>query len=211
MKQILHLTGLLASIFLALAAAPADAGLILQPGAASTDMGTSVGSTDNVINQSGLSDGYTSLATNFDTYTAGTPTHDNTINLNHWTSALSTTSGNFDFDLGGNFTIESFALWNNAGTNGVRDFTLLVDDNAGFSSPTSLGSFTVLITGFGPQNALLSQVFSFAATSASFVRMQVANNHGGNATTFGEAAFEVQSQTVPEPSALALLGMGSLA
>src|SRR5262245_17023920 len=67
--------GLLA-LALALTPAQARAGVILQPASASTDMGTVFGSPDNVRNQSGLNSGYTSGATDFDSYVAGNPTHD---------------------------------------------------------------------------------------------------------------------------------------
>jgi hypothetical protein len=69
---------------------------------------------NGAINQSGLSTGYTSLATDFDTYIASNPTH-NTIN-NDWISAVGTLTGHFDFDLGGTFLVQSFALWDIAAT-----------------------------------------------------------------------------------------------
>jgi hypothetical protein len=49
-------------------------------------------------------------------------------------------------------------------------------------------------------------VFTFAATSASFVRMVIASNNGAGQVGFGEAAFEVAA--VPEPASLMLLGSG---
>ena len=104
----------------------AHAGLILQPAAASTNMGTFPGSSpDNTRNQSGLSTGYTSLVTDFDTYIASNPTHNSNLFANVWVSAIGTLTGNFDFDLGGTFTIQSFALWNfgNNFNNNVRGIT----------------------------------------------------------------------------------------
>ena len=60
---------LLAALFIS----PATfAGVIIQPVAASTDLGTSVGSPANVINQSGLLVGYTSGVTDFDDYYSST-------------------------------------------------------------------------------------------------------------------------------------------
>src|SRR5262245_6199090 len=92
-------------------APPARAGVILQPASVSTDMGTGLGSPNRVINQSGLSAGYTSGVTDFDTYIARKPTHNSSDGRNIWGSDFSNT-GNFDFDLGGTYAIGAFALWN---------------------------------------------------------------------------------------------------
>jgi hypothetical protein len=191
----------------------AHAGFILQPAAASTNMGTFRGSPDNTRNQSGLSAGYTSLVTDFDAYIASNPTH-NTVSeagaSNSWLSPSAT--GNFDFALGGTFTIQSFAFWNLGGRSrlNVRGFDLLADDNAAFSSPTLLGSFTAT-NNAAPSNVVPANVFTFTPTSAAFVRMRITSNYGSNTSGFGEAAFEVQPPiAVPAPASLTLLGLGAL-
>jgi hypothetical protein len=210
----------LALAFALLGLAPAaQAGLILQPASASTNMGTFPNfSPDNVRDQSGLSPpGYTSLVTDFDSYIASNPTHNSFSGLHAWFSATGTTTGNFDFALGappgGTFTIQSFALWNRGGDSllNVRGFELLADDNAAFSSPVSLGSFNAN-PNTGPGGAVLPEVFTFAPTSAAFVRMRITSNNGGGNTGFGEAAFEVQASpaAVPEPASLTLLAAGGL-
>src|SRR5262249_47432571 len=79
----------------------------------------------------------------------------------------------------------------------IRTFELLADDNAAFSSPTSLGIFTAT-NNTGPSNVVPVNVFTFTKTSAAFVRMQIISTYGSNTSGFGEAAFEV-----PEPSSLA--------
>jgi hypothetical protein len=146
--------------------------------------------------------------TDFNTYIASNPTH-NTIN-NDWISAVGTTTGNFDIDLGGTFTIQSMALWDIGGNNGsnLRGFTLLADDNSAFSSPTVLGTFDAN-PNTGPITAALAQVFTFTPTSAEFIRFEITSNNGASQVGFGEVAFEIQSTTaVPEPATLALLGAG---
>ena len=195
----------------ALLAPTAHAALILQPAAGSTDMGTNIGSPDNTRNQSGLSTGYTSLVTDFDTYIASNPTHNSNVSANKWSSGFGFLPGNFDFSLGGTFTIQSYALWGLGGgqVEGIDAFDLLADDNAAFSSPTVLGSFTANLN-TGPTTAVLPEVFTFAPTSASFVRMRITSNGGQFVTTFGEAAFEIVPAAVPEPSSLALLTLGGL-
>jgi PEP-CTERM motif len=208
MKKMLGLLALSLTLLLGLAP-PARADLILEPAAASTNMGTADGSPDNARNQSGLRAGYTSLVTDFDTYIASNPTH-NIIPTaeNVWVSTIPT--GNFGFDLGGTFTIQSFALWNWGGNVdfNVRGFELLADDNAAFSSPTSLGSFDAN-PNTGPGTAVLPEVFTFPPTSAAFVRMVITSNNGDPFfTAFGEAAFETSPAAVPEPASLTLLGLG---
>jgi hypothetical protein len=184
-----------------LLSAPADAGFVLQSTAASTNMGSSNGtSPTNAINQSGLSSGYTSGVTNFDAYIAANPTNDGT-NANRWISNAIAT-GNFDFTLSGPTIIESFALWNNgAATSSVQNFTLLAADDPSFGTFTLLGSFTAA-------QATAPQVFTFTATSATYVRMQITSNYGFGSTIIREAAFEQQSVAVPEPSSFALMGLG---
>jgi len=170
----------------------AAAQAILQPASATTNMGTAGSSDiDNVRDQSGLSPGYTS-GNDFDTYIATNPT----INMsgllflsNAWQSTSVT--GNVDFNLGGTFTIAKMALWNFGGNNtaNVIGFNLLADDNAAFTSPTNLGSFTAN-PNTGPSLAVLPQVFTFSPTNASFVRMQITSNNGfANGTVLGEVAF----------------------
>lgn len=182
----------------------AQAGVVLQPVAATTDLGHSLAfSPDKVRDQSGLSGGYISGVTDFDAYIATNPMH--AAGNAHWLSAFGGLTGNFDFDLGGTFTVESLALWNigNGKISGVRGFALLADDNAAFSSPTSLGTFEADPGLSGPP----AEVFTFTPTEAAYMRLVITSNGGSEEFTgFGEAAFEVA--VTPEPAALLLLGVG---
>ncbi len=202
------------ALALALLSGQARAGVILQPASASTNMGTFDGSPDDTRNQSGLSAGYTSGVTDFDAYVASNPTHASNDFANDWISAGGFPTGNFDFALGGTFTIQSFALWNIGGNEdfNLRGFELLASDDASFSTFTSLGTFDAN-PNTGPDTAVLPEVFPFAPTSAAFVRMRITSNNGSIFSTgFGEAAFEVQSSptAIPEPGTLALLASGVL-
>lgn len=210
-------TSLVVTAF-AFAATSAHADLILQPVGASTTMGTvnpTSGSLDMTYDQSGLSTPYISNVTDFDAYIGGNPTHELAVNpSNAWTSATDPTyPGVVDFDLGGTFFVESLALWNLGGgfDFNLREFRLLADDNAAFSSPVTLGTFDASPS--GSSVAAPVQTFDFASTSASFVRLEILSNQGtiGGATGstnvgFGEVAFNVTS--VPEPSSMALVGVG---
>lgn len=193
-----------------------EAGLILQPVSASTDLGTSPESSpDNVRNQSGLSANYTSLVTDFDDYLATNPTHQFSSQSDIWNgnfdhNGVPPLPGNFDLDLGGWFVIESLALWNfgaNQDANLVG-FTLLADDDDAFSDPVTLGSYYAIPT-TGPLSAVRAEVFSFEPVHATFVRMHITLNHGDSVNViFGEVAFEVRP--IPEPSSLVLLSFGVL-
>jgi hypothetical protein len=182
------------------------AGVIIQCKAASTDMGTSVGSPDNVINQSGLSVGYTSGTTEFDDYYFSTPGHNSLDNGAIWASGSPFLPGNFDFDLGGMILIESMIIWNCDNQRAVYGFNLLADDNPTFASPILLGSF--LVDNDGPGDRMAPHPLPFAPTLASHVRMEITSNNGPDPidVRMGEVAFE----RVPEPNLLTLLGFSSL-
>ena len=175
MKQYFTITSacLLAALFISSAT---FAGVIIQPVAASTDLGTSVGSSANVINQSGLSVGYTSGITDFDDYYFSTPGHNSDDNGAIWASASPFVPGNFDFALGSMVLIESMMIWNCNDQRGVYGFNLLADDNPTFSSPTVLGSF--LVDNDGPGDRMAPHGLPFAPTLASHVRMEIISNNG---------------------------------
>ena len=189
------------------AVVPVQAGPILQPAAAtaSSQFSGVFGDPANAISQSGLSVGYRSLVTDFDTYIASNSTHIGSTASFVWFARFGAPFPiTFDFDLGGTFLIESFAMWGDNQSlptkQYVNAFELLADDNPAFSSPTSLGSFNYTNVGTGPE------VFTFATTSAAHVRMVIRSNHGSNNRGFGEGAFEVTD--VLEPTTLALFSLG---
>ena len=180
---------------------PADAGSILQAAGASTNMGTAAGAGPSAtIDQSGLSTSYTSGVTGFDVFIASNPTHAGQSGTNIWIGSSASPTGNFDFDLGGSYAIQSFALWNPGSDyfSNMIGFNLLGDDNAAFSSPTTLLSGQSANPNTGPSFAALAEVFAFAPTTASFVRLEITSHNGSASKSFGEAAFELSS--VAEPS-----------
>lgn len=195
-------------LLIALPAPLTRATVLVQPISATTNMGAFPGSSaSNTINQSGLSAGYLSAVTEFNSYIASNPTHDSVTNSNIWVSSSGSTVGNFDFALGTTYTIGSFVLWNQGGNenNNIVGFTLLAANNSAFTGATTLGSFTAN-PNTGQQSAVLPQVFTFTPRQASFVRMQITSNNGSASfTVFGEAAFH--DVVIPEPSSFALVGL----
>jgi hypothetical protein len=182
-----------------------EAGLIVGPVSASTTMGED-SPLVHAFDQSGLSAHYVSGVTDFATFTAST-THDSEPG-NDWIST--STSGSVTFDLGSLMTIDKVAVWNFGGLGGVpsfgiTQFTLLASVDAGFSSPTTLGTFNPSVfTTLNP-----AQVFDFAPTGAEFFRLQNFSSNGASSLGLGEIAFEASASAVPEPSSLALMGMAT--
>ncbi len=186
--------------------------VMLDPTSVATDIDTNVlFDITRIIDQSGLSSTHTSGVTDFDTFTSSATTSVSEVST-IWSSAPGNTSGNIDFTLGGSYTISSFAVWTIAGPSEIaadfslKDFTLLASDNSSFTGATTLGSFTAS----KPTNttAVNAQVFDFTETTASYVRMEIANNYGGDRVRLNEVAFGAQAPAVPEPSSFVLLGLG---
>ena len=156
------------------------------------------------INQSGLSTGYVSGVTDFNTYLAGNPTHAIAA-PNTWFSAQLNTTGNFDMGLGGLFGIQSMALWNESQGvgQGIQRFNLFADTQASFATAVLLGTFSAV------EGITTAEVFNFAPTSASHVRVQVLSNHGNpNFTGAMEFAFNSAPIDVAEPGTLGILSLG---
>lgn len=194
-----------------LMAGATQAGTMLQPVNAATSMGSfGVGYEPiRAIDQSALSSVYVSGVTDFDAYTASAFT---TLagggGNNIWYSSPNVLTGNFAFNLGGTYTIESFALWNDpqSAGQGVNSFTLLASSDVDFITSTLLGAYHA-VDGLG--NANLAQVFTFAPTSASYVRLQIASNNGSTFVTgISEAAFEISAVPEAQTCAMLLAGLG---
>ncbi len=186
------------------ATARADSIVILEPVSTVTDMGTSFGNLVRLRDQSGLSAGYTSSATEFDAYIASSPTHQNTGGGVAWGSAVGTPTGNVVFGLGSTTLITSMALWNRgSGVNArVVGFDLYAQSDNLFVGGTFLGSFTS--SPGADDTAVAAEVFTFAGTSAAFIRMNITSVGAlGTQASLGEVAFKN-----PEPGTFALMGLG---
>lgn len=163
-----------------------------------TNMGTNAGNINNIINESGLSTGYTSLVTDYDAYTDPTTgaTHDSSVAGNEWSSANGTTTGWITFSFDRAYSIYSTALWQGRAANTnrqIQNFTVYADTNNDFTDGglTQLGSFTASLS---PVNPFSAQRFDFSSISTQYVHFQVTSNYGANRTSLGEVVF-----AVPEP------------
>ncbi len=201
---------LLAALPIALVcASPAHGTFIFAPIGASYNQGTLGGTVDNLINQTGLSAGYTSGVTDFASYT-GTTTHANVITANGWTSAVGQNLGVLTFDLGTAVDLDGLGLWNShVSARRLVNFELFSDTDGDFANggTTSLGSFMAL----APASPIDAQTFSFAATTSQFIHLDIASNGGGGATELAEVAFSQIPSSVPVPSSFAIFGLGAAA
>ena len=179
-------TAIVSLIFL-LTSSPIMAGFMLQP----VNVTSNVENTPPtaLIDQAGLSSGYTSRITNFDTYLALNPTH-NGENFG-WLTSLNVTAAQLTFDLGGLNPIESLAIWNSGiAVLGIKDFSILASNDSSFLTSVNLGSFTA-ISPLGTHTATLPQVFSFAPISASFIRLDIQNSQGIARLFMGEVLLNL--------------------
>lgn len=168
----------------------------------------------NVIDQSGLSGGYVSGVTDFDTYLAGTPEHDFRALENEWFATGGTTSGTIDFDLGGVYAIDRVAIWNEDAA-GVSRFELVTALDATFATSTLIGTFSLTDTARGVD--YLAEVLTLGIVSpARYVRFNILGAYAdvlglADQASLGEVAFSaVPIADVPEPGGIALGAMGLL-
>lgn len=161
----------------------------------------------NTSNQSGLISTYVSGVTEFDTYDPGSVNHLYPWG-NEWFATEGTNTGALMFDLGGMFTIDRFAFWNED-SGGITSISVSISLD-GSSWGASLGTFT-------PSDNMLdvnytADVFSFSAIT-QYVRFDLValdpTDQGYLPTlAVGEVAFSVL-EPVPEPATILLFGVGA--
>ena len=163
----------------------------------------------NIIDQSGLSTAYVSGVTDFDAYLAAGPLHASDARDNDWFANSGITSGIVDFDLGGIYSLDRIALWNEdvAGVSQANIFTSL---DSQFSVPVFGGSFTLSNNPRG-QDFLADRLTLNAIVDARFVRFVIVDAYPdergfADQASLGEVAFSVSP--VPLPATVLLFGSG---
>lgn len=180
-----------------------------------TDLGTTFGSIDTIINKSGLDNSYVN-GDNLKTYLDKAPKHSFIFSNNEWSSDSNRITGNVDFDLGEVLSVSSFVLWNED-FRGIKDFKIITSTSANFSNSVDKGSFT----GINNENSTdyTAQRYDFDSSLAQFVRLQIlsnfnelstpVNNVGIGEVAFGIVPSDVDSTPVPFEFSSAM-GVGAL-
>lgn len=184
----------------------ASAATIYSPTSAVINSGgPGFGDIADTYNHNGLLTNFVSGVDNFNTYLASNPVHSFIFSSNEWFSEANATSASVTYDLGSVLNIDRLALWN--------------EDSSGFGSLNLLYStdgtnFLSLASGLTPSYNTTdinyqSQVFSFAAQNARYVRFDGSACKTSpvvgddNYCAIGEVAFSGSAATaVPEPSGI---------
>lgn len=186
----------------------AQAGVIVSAvGAEIISGGPGFGNIADTHNLFGLFEDYISGVTDFDTYLASEPIHSFEFEDYEWFSNTGSTSAVVSYDLGSVRNLLGMALWN--------------EDAAGVGSLNILGStdgvnWQTLVTGASPTDSVAeanygADVFSWNATNARFIKLEMSNCPQGSGTGFqacglGEVAFN--AAPVPEASTFAMGAIG---
>lgn len=175
-------------------------------GATINSGGPGFGSINDTFNQNGLSVNYTSGVTDFDSYIGSSISHTLTFSGFEWFSNQGSSSASVTYDLGSMQQIDALALWNEESSGiGLLDL-FYSSDGVNFSD---------LSTGLLPTDNLnsgdyLAEVFTFSATNLQYIRFDMSDcpqePSGFTSCAIGEVAF--RAAEVPEPSSLALFGLG---
>lgn len=180
------------------------AGIIFSPVSAVIDSGApGFGNIADTYNQNGLSINFISGVDDFDAYLALNPTHTDIFSGYEWFSNDPSNNAVVTYDLGSVLNIDRLALWNEE-ISGIGNLNLSYStDNVNFSSLASgLTPFD------NPAGSYPAEVFSFASTSARYVRFEASGcpqpNPGSfNSCAIGEVAFSISApRAIPEPSGL---------
>lgn len=173
--------------------------------------GPGFGTLTDTLNGAGLSTGYVSGVTDFDTYVA-TASHTNIFSGFEWFSNFDSTAASVTYNLGMNYLVNKMALWNEE-SSGIGLLDLLVSTD-GINFTALLPSLVPTDNPLGPD--YFADVFSFGPTTFQYLRMDMSGCPQALPGSFpscaiGEVAFN-QVAAVPVPAALPLLlaGLGAL-
>lgn len=188
-----------------------NAGVILSPvsGSPSTNL-NNVGSFGAIFDRSGLSTTFNSGTTDFDAYLALSPTHGDSTDGWQSVNDFDVAEDNFlDFDLGEIYEINQIAFWGADSLKAsVINFNLFTSNNGVFGAvPSQSNSFSPVSADVNSQ-VMASTADTDIGETARYIRLDITSISGSVAPIeIGEIAFDVTA--VPEPSSMAILGLGA--
>lgn len=159
---------------------------------------------ENMINKSGLLTPFIDGVTDFTDYVYSAPLHEGWDDYS-WLSAY-IYEGELVFDMGRNYRIWNFMMWN--GATGINAsparFTVSTSRTLDFSESTVVGSFT------GQQRDYVGTEYWITPSIGRYVKLTIDGNFGNYCcVAIGEVAFDAELlHPVPEPDALALAAAG---
>jgi hypothetical protein len=208
--------------------APAVVAALISTGPLSAQL--VVGATDGFINsggpgvgllsetwdQSGLTLGYTSGVTNWDSYFASNPEHTELFAGNEWFSESGISSASVTYDLGSVMSIYRMALWNEESSGiGLLDLYGSVNGVDFFALSLGLTPTDWPLSGPDALDFYPADIFTWTATDLRYVRMDMSRCPQPDPADYpgcsiGEVAFGTGTDVVPEPTTVVLLGTGLL-
>jgi len=187
----------------------ANAGLIVsaQSAIASSEY-SSTYDIDNTIDQSGLSSTFISGVDDFDSFLGLTPTHVSSAPNYEWFSQGSVSSAWITYDLGSIFNLNAIALWveESWAPHSSVSFKSSLD---GVTYNTITSNITLPTNAPYPA-AYPSTRYDFSITSARYFMIDF-GACSSSGCSLGEIAFSATtSDSVPEPSTLAIFVLGMI-
>lgn len=185
-----------------LIATDASAGRIVVPVAVSVSSPDPANPSNNILDQSGLSERYVAGVTDFDPFVRRTTATSTSL------SVLGGAGGPpsyFEFDFGGLVTLDRIAVWNQWGTAALDTFTVETASLADFSDSWTSPVFKMSV--FRGAMILSADVFDFGPRTLRYLRVNTLTNAGfADATRVNEFAF--RQADVPEPALLSVFAAG---
>lgn len=169
------------------------------------DSGTNI---VNAISQRGLYTEYVSGVTDWDAYFSQNPRHTAEAPQSEWWGEENAgLTGTVIFYLGGPWTIDKIALWNEEYV-GIKSFSVYTStDNISFNLVASN-----LLPTDNPTDSsyYYADIFNLTPSTGRYVKLEIIStgDNSYNTVSMGEIAFSTSLNPVPEPTTLLLLGFG---
>ena len=205
--------GLLLLLLFLMAAPSSRASYVLSPTGVHSDPGHfSYAEIGHTIDQSGLLTGFTSGKTNWDEYISGNPRHLPNTEY-EWFAPMGTKESTIVYDLGGAYSIDQIALWNEADV-GISQFTVWLSDSVHLTDGHSFSDTFYPTDTSNAAAPYYAEIYSlggiYEARYVHFRGIGTDDYFGMDWVSMGEIAFSATPTHAPLPPAAFLLFSGLL-